>query len=141
MVEGGHHLFSPTHTRIPFLRNDFFKIWPWKSKFKVMGEVNVESHNMLSNILSIHAFSVPCHATIPFLRYDFFKIWPWKSKVNVMVEVEVESHKVGVASYRLTSISFHVNQPFHSWHTKFSRFDLENPRLKWNDNDVAQLQV
>ena len=47
-----------------------------------------------------------------------------------MVEVKVESHKVGVTSYRLTSLSFHVNQPSHSWDTTFSKFDLENPRSR-----------
>ena len=47
-----------------------------------------------------------------------------------MVEVKVESHKVGATSYRLTSLSFHVNQPSHSWDTTFSKFDLENPRSR-----------
>ena len=66
-----------------------------------------------SNIPSTHISSVPCQSNIQFPRYDFFKIWPWKSKVNVVIEVKVESHKVGVTSYRLTSLSFHVNRPFH----------------------------
>ena len=47
-----------------------------------------------------------------------------------MVEVKVESHKVGVTSYRLTSFSFHVNRPSHSWDTAFSKFDLENQRWR-----------
>ena len=63
-------------------------------------------------------------------RYDFFKIPPWKSKVKVMVEVKVESHKVGVTSYQLTPLSFHVNRPSHSWDTAFSKFDLKNPSSK-----------
>ena len=83
-----------------------------------------------SNILSTHIPFVPFQWAIPFLRYDFFKIWPWKSKVKVMVEVKVQSHKVGVTSYRLTSLSFHVNRPSHSWDTAFSKFDLENPRSR-----------
>ena len=58
-----------------------------------------------------------------------------------MGEGNVESHKVGVTSYRFTSPSFHVNRPFHSWDTAFSKFDLENPRSRSNDHDVAQLQV
>ena len=78
-----------------------------------------------SNILSTQILLIPCQSAIPFLRYDFFKIWPWKSKVKVMGEGNVESHKVGVTSYRLTSLSFHVNRPFHSWDTAFSKFDLE----------------
>ena len=94
-----------------------------------------------SNILSTHIPFITCQSVIPFLRYDFFKIWPWKSKVKVMGEGNIESHKVGVTSYRLTSHSFHVNRPFHSWDTAFSKFYLENPRSRSNGNDVAQLQV
>ena len=44
--------------------------------------------------------------------------------------VDIESHKVVVTSYRLTSLSFHVNRPSHSWDTTFSKFDLENPRSR-----------
>ena len=40
------------------------------------------------------------------------------------------SYKVGVTSYRLTSLSFHVNRPSHSWDTAFSKFDLVNPRSR-----------
>ena len=82
------------------------------------------------NILSTHIPSIPHQSAIPFLKYNFFKIWPWKSKVKVMGEGNVESHKVGVASYRLTSLPFYVNRPFHSWDTAVSNFDLENPRSR-----------
>ena len=47
-----------------------------------------------------------------------------------MVEVKVESHKVGITSYRLTSLSFHVSRPCHFWGTAFSKLDLENPRSR-----------
>ena len=82
------------------------------------------------NILSTHIPFVPCQSAIPFLRYNFFKIWPRKSKVKVMGEGNVESHKVGVTSYRFTSLLFHVNRPFHSRDTASSKFDLENPRSR-----------
>ena len=129
------------------------------------------------NILSIHIAFVPCQSALPFLRYSIFKIWPRKSKVKVMGEGNVESHKVGVTSYRFTSLSsmsigpsipeiqhfqnltlkiqgqghgwgghwksqsrcnilsthipfVHVNRPYHSWDTTFSKFDLENPRSR-----------
>ena len=78
------------------------------------------------NILSTHIPFVPCQSGIPFLSYDFFKIWPWKSRVKVMGEVTVQSHNVGLASYRLTSLSFHVNWESHTWVMTFSKFDLEN---------------
>ena len=164
--------FIPCQSAIPFLRYNFFKSWPWKSKVKVMGEVDIKSHSMgptfyrftsLSfhvnrpshswdmtfskfdleiqgqghgwgecwksqsgcNSLSIHIAFVPCQSALPFLRYSIFKIWPWKSKVKVMGEVDIESHKVDVTSYRLTSLSFHVNRPSHSWDTTFSKVDLE----------------
>ena len=97
-----------------------------------------------SNILSTHIPFVPCQSAIPFIRKDFFKIWPWKSTVKIMVEVKVESHKVGVTSYRLTFLLFHVNRPSHSWDTTFSKFDLENPRSRswatWTWNVTTWVQ-
>ena len=40
------HPFIPCQSDIPFLRYSIFKIWPWKYKVKVIGEVDIESHNM-----------------------------------------------------------------------------------------------
>ena len=79
-----------------------------------------------SNIQSTHIPFLPCQSGIPFLSYDFFKIWPWNSRLKVTGEVTVQSHNVGLTSYRLTSLSFHVNRASHSWVTTFSKFDLEN---------------
>ena len=47
-----------------------------------------------------------------------------------MGEVKVWSHNVSLTFYWLTSVSFHVNRPSHSWDTAFSKFDLENPRSR-----------
>ena len=55
--------------------------------------------------------------------------------------VTVQSHNVGLTSYRLTSLSFPVNRPSHSWDTVFSKFDLGNQGSRSNDHDVTQLQV
>ena len=41
-----HIPLIPCQSAIPFLRYDFFKIWPWKSKVKIMVEVKVESHRV-----------------------------------------------------------------------------------------------
>ena len=136
-----HIPFIPCQSAIPFLRYAFFKIWPWKSKVKVMEEVNIESHNMGPTFCRLKSLSFHVNRPSHSWDTDFFKIWPWKSKVKVMGEGNVESHKVGVTSYRFTSLSFHVNRPFHSWDTAFSKFDLENPRSRSNDHGVAQLQV
>ena len=38
--------FIPCQWAMPFLRYDFFKIWPWKSKVTVTVEVKVESHKV-----------------------------------------------------------------------------------------------
>ena len=37
----------------------------------------------------------------------------------------VQSHIVGPTSYRLTSLSFHVNQHSHSWDMVISKFDIK----------------
>ena len=183
-----HIPFIPCQSAIPFLRYDFFKIWPWKSKIKVMVEVKVENNDVgvASYRLTSLSFHVnqPSHSwykafskfnlenprsrswvrwtlkvttwvqhsidSHPFhsmsIHHPIPEIWlfqnlTWKTKVKVMGEGKIESHKVGVTSYRLTSLLFHVNWPFHSWVTAFSKFDLDNPRSRSNDHDVAQLQV
>ena len=79
-----------------------------------------------SKILLTHIPFVPCQSGIPFLSYDSFKIWPWKSSVKVMGEVTLPSHNVGLTSYRLTSLSFHVIRASHSSVMTSSKFDLEN---------------
>ena len=171
-----HIPFVPCQSALPFLGYSIYKIWPWKSRVKVMDEVTVErhnvgltsyrltsidsqpfrsmsigptvpgiqhflnltlqikgkfhgwSHNLKSQcgscILSTHIPFVPCQSGIPFQSYD-----------------SVQSHNVGLAYYPLTSISFHVNRPSHSWDTAFSKFDHENQESMSNDPDVAQLQV
>ena len=86
-----------------------------------------------SNILSTHIPFVPCQSALPFLTYSIFKIWPWKSRVKVMGEVTIQSHNVGLTSYWLTSLLFHVNRPSHSWNTASSKFDLENQGSRSND--------
>ena len=47
-----------------------------------------------------------------------------------MGEIKVWNHNVSLTFYQLTSRSFHVNLPSHSWDTAFSQFDLENPRSR-----------
>ena len=104
-----HIPFVTCQSAIRFIRYDFFKIQPWKSKVKVMGEGKVESHNMGPTFyrltyLSFH-INPPSHSWYKtFSKFDL----SWKSKVKVMVKIKVESHKVGVTSYRLTSLLFHV---------------------------------
>ena len=136
-----HIPFIPSESTLPFLSNSNFNIFTLKIQNQGHGWGQSLKAQCESNILLTHIPFFPCQSAIPFLRSGCFKIWPWIFKVKVMGEVNVESHKVGVTSYRLTCLSFHVNRPFHSWHTAFSKFDLENPRSRSNDHDVAQLQV
>ena len=60
-----------------------------------------------SNILSTHNPLIPCQSALPFLRYSIFKILPWISKVDVWAQ----GHKVGITTYWLVSLSFHVDRP------------------------------
>ena len=124
-----------------------FKIWPWKSKVKVIAQghkvgiipyrlIDVENSRSRSwvrsksKVITWVQHSVDSHhfrsmsIGHPVLSYDFFKIWPWKSRVKVMGEVIVQSHKVGLTSYRLTSLLFHVNLASHCWVTTFSKSNI-----------------
>ena len=116
---------------IPELRP--FKNLTLKIKGQSHGWGHTSNSQCVSNFLSTHIPFVPCQSGIPFLSHNF--------EVTVMAEVKFPSHNVGLTSYRLTSFWFHVNWPSHSWDTAFSKFDLENPGSRWNDHDVAQLQV
>ena len=96
---------------------------------KIKGQGNGWGHSLKSqcrsNILSTHFPFAPCQSGIPFLSYDLFKIWPWKSRVKVMGEVTIQSHNLGLTSYRLTSLLFHVNRASHSWVTIFQSLTLK----------------
>ena len=131
-----HIPFVPCQSALPFLTYSIFKIWPWKSRVKVMGEVTIQSHNV--GLTSYRLTSLLFHVNRPSHSWvmTFFKIWPWNSKVKVMGEVTVQSHNVGLTSYRLTSLLFHVNWPSHSWNTASSKFDLENQGSRSNDPDL-----
>ena len=85
---------------------------------KIKGQGHASGHTSKSQcefkILSTHIPFFPCQSGISFLSYDFLKIWHWKSGMKVMGEVTRQSHNVGLTSYRLTSLSFHVNRASHS---------------------------
>ena len=83
--------FVPCQSAIPFLRYSIFKIWPWNSKVKVMGEVNVESHNMGPTFyrftsLSFHVNQPSHYWDTTFSKFDHenLRSWPWlRSKLQV----------------------------------------------------------
>ena len=52
-ILSNHIPFVPFQSAIPFLRYDFFKIWPWKSKVKIIqiGQVMVVTHFPNSRVL------------------------------------------------------------------------------------------
>ena len=107
----------------------FLKIWPWKSKVKVMGGVKF-SHNV--GLTSYRFTSLSFHVNRPSHSWDtvFSKFDLKKSRVKVMGEVTVQSHNVGLTSYRLTSLSFHVKRPSQSWVTTFFKIWPWKSRVK-----------
>ena len=89
-----HTPFIPYQLALPFLGWSHFKIWPWKSKVKVIAKnltLKIEGqspgwgqssgHMVGPNSLSTHISLLSCQSALPFLRNGCFKIWPWKSKV------------------------------------------------------------
>ena len=167
-IVSNSHLFHSKPIELPIPKIWLLKIWPWKYKVKVRGEVKVLSHNLgltsyqivleiptgppaqgrqlwrrTGNFLLIFIqFNVydlrfkPWGPTTfwlsfqhcilwihilyvnpPSYSYDraFFKIWPSKSKVKVIAQ----GHIIGITSYRLTPLWFHVNRPSHSRDTAF----------------------
>ena len=114
-----HIPFVPFWSALPFLRYSYLKKMTLKIQGQGHGWGQSSKSQCDSNIPSTHILLV---STIPFLRYSIFKIWPWKSKVKVIAQ----GHKVDITPYLLISLSFHVDQPSHSWDTAISKFDIEN---------------
>ena len=89
----------------------------------------MRTYNFLTEFPTLHPMdSYPCmsiHPLIPTIEL-FLKIWPSKSKVKVIAQ----GHIIGITSYRLASLWFHVNRPSHSRDTAFFKFDRENPRSR-----------
>ena len=119
-----HIHLNPCQMALPFLRYSIFKVWPWKSKVKVIAQghkVGITPYLLLSLSFNVNRLS-----------HSWDTAWHWKFKVKVISEVKVESHNVGPTFSRLTSISFHVNRASHSLVATFSKFVLENqgPRTR-----------
>ena len=112
-IQSTHIPFVPWQSAFQFLSYDFSKIWPWKSRVKVMGEVTVQSHNVGLTSYRLTSLSFYVKRASHSWLTNFLKIWPWKSRVKVMGGVTVQSHNVGLTSYWFTSLSFHVNRPSH----------------------------
>ena len=98
--------------------------------FKIQGQSHSSKWHTRYNILLTIIPFVLCWSALQYLRYSYLKNRPWKSKFKVMGEVKVKSHNVSLTSYRLTSLSFHVSRPSHSWDTAISKFDVENSRSR-----------
>ena len=65
-----HIHFMPCHLAFPFLIYSYFKIWPWKSKVKVMGEAKVQGHKVDQNLIGLYPFCFMLIPT-PFSKFDF----------------------------------------------------------------------
>ena len=127
-----HIPFVPCRSTLPFLGYSNFKIWHWKFKVQVMGEVKVESHNMgptFSRLTSL-SFHVnqQCSKLLPVHQPEaenfgggqgtFLKLF-----INFVFMIGDSRQQ----DWQLLRLSFeHCNQASHSWVMNFSKFDLEN---------------
>ena len=137
-IQSTHIPFAPCQSGIPFLSYNFFKIWPWKSRVKIMGEVKFQSHNV--GLTSYRFTSLSFHVNRP--SHSWVTTISKFDLANQGSRSWVRSHfNVRLISYWLTFLLLHGNRHFHSRDTAFSKFDLENPGSSSNDHDVAQLQV
>ena len=93
-----HIPFVPCQSPIPFLRYNFFKIWPWKSKVKVMEEVNIESRNMGPKIISRETENLftpvnPSQTWQAKMGNNFAvfvaKSWPWRYMYRPRYKINV----------------------------------------------------
>ena len=123
--------------RIPIY--SYLNIWPWNPRSKWWERWMLKVPTWVQHFIRSYPF---CSMLIghPIPEIQLFQNLTLKSMVKVIVEIEVESHKVGVTSYWLTSLSFHVNQPFYSWDTIFSHGELtvSTPWPKWSQPAMTE---
>ena len=80
-----HIPFVPCQSTLSFPIYSFYKIWPWKSKIKVMGQFKVLK---TSNRLTFCSMSTD--HPIPGIR--LFQIWPWKSQIIKITSNILSTH-------------------------------------------------
>ena len=99
-----HHItpqHQPSHSW-----DSYFKIWPWKSRVKVIVQGNiVDPSSYWLTSLSFHVNG---------LSHFWDELISKFSKVSVMGE-KVKGYRVGPTSYQLTSLLFHDNRPSHNY--------------------------
>ena len=114
---------------LPFLRYSILKIWPWKSKVKVIPEGHIVGTTPYQLISLSFNVDEPSHSYQQLLK-------------NLTLKIQGQGHGWGErwksqhgSNILLTHIPFIPSQSPHSWDTAFSKFDLENPRsrswLRW----------
>ena len=133
----------------PILRYSYFKIWSWKSMFKVMCVVKGQGHiwpskfkghchgqgqthwsHLSPGVQSICLLFVSWQLDHFWLRYSIFHIWPWKFKVKVMTKVKAGGHFWGLEFNQNVCFSFRGNQIIFGWDIANSIFYLENSRSR-----------
>ena len=98
----------PCQSALPFLSYSIFKIWPWKSKVKVIAQCHKVTPYRLKISLLFHV-DQPSHSWDKAISN--FDVENSRSRSWSWVKVKVESHNMGPTFSRLTSLSFHVD-----WH-------------------------
>ena len=116
-----HTPFIPCRLSLPFPRQSIFKLWPWKSKVKVIAQ----GHKV--GATPYRLISLSCHVIRPFHAWDTaistFDVESSRSRSWVRSQFKVTMWVL--ISYRLTSFLFHVNPASNSWVTTFQNLTLK----------------
>ena len=122
---------------LPFPRYSIFKIWPWKSKDKVIAQghkVCITPYRLIS--LWFHV-DRPCHSwDTAISKFDVEN----SRYGSCMGEVKAESHNMGPTFSPLTSLSFHVDRASRSWVMTFQNLILkiQGQGHGWGHNSKSQ---
>ena len=84
-----HIQFVPCQSGIPFVSYDFLKIWPWKSKVEVMGEITLQSQNVGLESYRLTSFS-PMSISPIIIEIQHFQ--------NLTLKIKGQSHGYGHSS-------------------------------------------
>ena len=127
-----HIPFVPCQSALPFLRYSIFKIWPWKSRVKVMGEVTIQSHNVGLTSYRLHTMDM-LWEKVQWIPPLYMKPISFQSKASVVFSVTTAIF-IDFCMKKLNVFSQHIGQKTNEYLNSTDQI----PR-NWNVDQLSML--
>ena len=122
-----HIPLSPCQSGIPFLSYDFYKIWPWKSRVKVMGEVTLQSQN--GGLISYRLTFLSLYVNRPSHSWD-----------TAFSKFDLENPGSRSNDHDVAQLQVQTIPKNFEWYESIQQFQRYGPSAAWFDKFLAHGQ-